>query len=98
MMEALYDRDMEGVIERLNLNEKDKAFIQSTFRTKVGSLVDGEIIKHGSVDSIEAKDEVFSDDGNKCKLQLTITFEDGTKKTETVKLSKIDGKWLVDFK
>lgn len=80
---------------KANCTEKSASWLKEALKEKEGDKILAEIFKtvQDSVATTEIKD-----DEAKVAFKTNEKKKDGTEKTETIKLKKVDGKWKVDFR
>ena len=74
-----------------NLSDKDKQQYASLFRDKVAKDLD----KKGGIKSVEITGTDMAEDGLSANVHYVLKYGDGTSKSETSKVLKVDDQWKI---
>ena len=99
-IQCLQDRDYDGYAKLIYLEEKDNQSIEDQQKAIVALIadkMDKEMDKKQGISSYEVLGEEIAEDGNKAKVNLKITYGDGSTDDQRLKCLKTeDGKWMID--
>lgn len=95
-LENVKSGDWKAVIDQLyfksEVTDEQKAGLASMIEEKAQKSIE----KDGTIESYELVSETIDESGEKAKVEYLIKYSTGKEKNETVKLVKIDGKWMID--
>lgn len=95
-LENVKSGDWKAVIDQLyfksEVTDEQKAGLASMIEEKAQKSIE----KDGTIESYELVSETIDETGEKAKVEYLIKYSTGKEKNETVKLVKIDGKWMID--
>lgn len=95
-LENVKSGDWKAVIDQLyfksEVTDEQKEGLVSMIEEKAQKSIE----KDGTIESYELVSETIDESGEKAKVEYLIKYSTGKEKNETVKLVKIDGKWMID--
>ena len=95
-LENVKSGDWKAVIDQLyfksEVTDEQKAGLASMIEEKAQKSIE----KDGTIESYELVSETIDESGEKAKVEYLIKYSTGKEKNDTVKLVKIDGKWMID--
>ena len=94
--ENIKSNDWKAVIDQLyfknEVTDEQKEGLVSMIEEKAQKSIE----KDGTIESYELVSETIDESGEKAKVEYLIKYSTGKEKNKTVKLVKIDGKWMID--
>ena len=87
---ALYEGDSKTLVDAIDIPDKDRSDDGSMQMAGAGKE---EASKRGGLKSVSG--ELQNSDEKSALVKVTVSFKNGTNRTESVKLVKKDGKWKV---
>ncbi len=95
-VEALFAGDVDTYLSMVNATESDKAKGKAMFEEKIIKSLEEEKKKTGEISNIDVIESKINEAGDEASIKLKITYAKGKVDETTVKLTKVDGKWLLD--
>lgn len=87
-----YEKAVDLLYFKKGLSDKDKEQFVAMFREKGSTQYD----KQGGLSSVVIDNVEMEEDGNAALVSYTMKYNDGSDKSESSRVVKVDGKWLLD--
>ena len=92
--EAWVNGDTEEYFEYMSITEEERKDLEAFMHLKGDDLIK-KYKDRGGIENIEVIREDMSKDEKNCRVTVEITFKDGSREKENVKLENIDDNWYV---
>jgi len=100
--EAAYSRDIDALMEMVNIPQDAEPAMQTLARGKIEVMLDqmaASAEAKGGIEDIRSGEPTFNDDQSLATVEVTMSFKDGdaSEQIEQVRLIKVDGDWKVNL-
>lgn len=95
-LKSYQNGDYAALVEQAHFTQPLTDEQKAEFTQMIEAKGSAEVEKKQGIASYEVGEVVMAEDGQSAKVNYTITFGDGTTRTDKQSVVLVDGKWMID--